>query len=274
MNYRNRFPTLCVSLLLMVLVSAANAATVSYVLDQSNVLPDNIDYLTVTISDDTEGQLDFWVDIKSPLTDIAGSNFGIQAFSFNIAGTTHDVEYHHDRKGDEPPGLAVAAEHRAYGESEEHAPEVEHIRGDKGDRGEGRFCRLDSMLMADDFLLPEGWRVQLGKGGHHEAEDGFNVNLLGTGYSRQDPLHFTVFGLALEDVLAGFSVHVAGFEYVIGECGAGEGEGEFEGERGCEVVTSAWFYGERPAAVVPVPAAAWLFGSGLLGLAGLIRRRS
>ncbi len=33
------------------------------------------------------------------------------------------------------------------------------------------------------------------------------------------------------------------------------------------------FYGTAPTTVVPVPAALWLFGSGLLGLAGLARRR-
>jgi len=33
------------------------------------------------------------------------------------------------------------------------------------------------------------------------------------------------------------------------------------------------FYTSAPTTVVPVPAAVWLFGSGLLGLAGLARRR-
>jgi hypothetical protein len=268
MNDGKHLTTLFFSLLLAALSCSVHAATVSFALDQSNALPDGVDYLVVTISDDVEGQLDFWVDAQSPLTDIAGENFGIQKFTFSIAGDMQS-EWRHGpgHPGDEPPGLAVAAEHRAYGESELHRPEIGHERSGERHRGEGQFCRLDSMLTADAFILPEGWEVQLGKGGRDHEADGFSIRLLGTGSSRQDPLHFTVLGLTLEDVLAGFSAHVAGFEYITGECG----EGEHAGEHGCGI-TSAWFYGERPV-VVPVPAAAWLFGSGLLGMAGVARRR-
>jgi len=270
MNHR-KFTTAAFTTLLLAASCATSAATVSYVLDQSNALPDNVDYLKVTISDNVDGQLDFWVDIQSPLTNIAGENFGIQKFAFNVAGDLlSGKDTHHDweggGEGKEWRGNEVASTHREYGNSEANR------WGNEGWHGEGQFCRLDSVLMAKDFILPDGWEVQLGKGGY-QGEDGFNVRLLGNGNNRQDPLHFAVLGLELEDVLAGFSAHVAGFDFIGGECVSGEGEHEgSEGGYGCKHITSAYFFGDRPV-VVPLPAAVWLFGSGLLGLAGIARRR-
>jgi hypothetical protein len=67
--------------------TAANAASISYVLDQSNALPDGTGYLQVTIADGANGAIDFTVQALSPLTSIAGSNFGIQSFAFNVEGS-------------------------------------------------------------------------------------------------------------------------------------------------------------------------------------------
>lgn len=266
MNSMKQMTVLFTSLLLAILSGGACAATVSYVLDQSNALPDGVDYLTVTISDNVQGQLDFWVDSQSPLTDIAGDNFGIQKFAFNVTGDLLPGKQpsHFGWEGNEPPGIEVASEHREYGNSEAHRMNEAHgWRGEPG-QGEGQFCMLDSVLMAGDFILPDGWEVQLDKGGRHGG-DGFNVRLLGNGNNRQDPLHFYVRGLELEDVLAGFSAHVAGFEFSGDECGEGEHE------HGCKRLTSAYFFGARPV-VVPLPATAWLLGCGLLGLAAVGRR--
>jgi len=274
MNHR-KFTTAAFTTLLLAASCTTSAATVSYVLDQSNALPDNVDYLKVTISDNVEGQLDFWVDILSPLKDIAGENFGIQKFAFNIAGDVLSGTIpHYGWKGDEPPGQEgkewhgndVASEHREYGQS------VANRQGDEGGKGEGQFCRLDNVLMSGNFILPDGWELQAGNGGH-KGEDGFNVRLQGNGNNRQDPLHFTVLGLELEDILAGFSAHVAGFDFMGGECASVEGEQEGqEGEYGCKRITSAHLFGGHTA-VVPLPAAISLFGSGLLGIAGVARRR-
>lgn len=63
----------------------AQAASVSYFMDLSNALPDGTSYLQVTISDGTNGAIDFLVEILGPLTDIADGNFGIQKFGFNVA---------------------------------------------------------------------------------------------------------------------------------------------------------------------------------------------
>lgn len=74
----------CCALLLGPTVTSAT--TVTYILDQSNVLADDVDYLSVMISDNTEGQLDFRVSTLSPLSDQAGNNYGIQSFGLNSLG--------------------------------------------------------------------------------------------------------------------------------------------------------------------------------------------
>jgi hypothetical protein len=93
----------------------------------------------------------------------------------------------------------------------------------------------------------------------------FEFQLDGTGSMRTELLTFSISGVTGDTVFdyatgstlnpsSGefFAAHIAGFDTTNG-------------------VTSAQFAGSTPA--VPVPAAAWLFGSGLLGLAGIARRR-
>jgi hypothetical protein len=72
--------------------SQANAASISYYLDQSNItpLPDGVNYLQVTISDGINGAIDFKVDILQPLLSIsAGSSFGLDSFGFNTIGAAN-----------------------------------------------------------------------------------------------------------------------------------------------------------------------------------------
>lgn len=62
-----------------------NAASISYVLDQSSSLDDGIGYLQVTISDGLAGAIDFTVQMLAPLVAVAGDyGLGIQKFSFNL----------------------------------------------------------------------------------------------------------------------------------------------------------------------------------------------
>ncbi|MSR10045.1 MAG: hypothetical protein EXR82_11105 [Gammaproteobacteria bacterium] len=80
-----------------VFAAPSQAATVSYFLNQSNTLPDGINYLQVTISDEgAPGSIDFKVEVLQPLLDLAGDNFGIQKFAFNIlpgvGATASDVD--------------------------------------------------------------------------------------------------------------------------------------------------------------------------------------
>lgn len=187
-------------------ISRAEAASVQYMLDQSNALEDGVDYLMVTISDDQPGQLDFLVETQPALKQIAGNNFGIASFGFNLV------------------------------------PEVELSRHNK-----------------DKLLLPEKWRVRFKKGMGEAGK--FDVRLMGTGQTRQDPLQFSVLDLGLEDIIPGFASHVAGFE--LEHCGL----------EGKHCISSAFFYGDRQVSEVPVPAAFWLFGSGMLLLGRIATRR-
>lgn len=60
------------------------AASVSYYLTNSDILPDGQNYLQVTISDGLDGAIDFTVQALAPLLEIAGPNFGIYKFAFNV----------------------------------------------------------------------------------------------------------------------------------------------------------------------------------------------
>ena len=76
--------------------AVSSAAMVSYYLDQTNVdqgsLVDGINYAIVSIDDNTAGKITFTITPLSPLTSIAGTNFGLQTFDFNVSGTNplHD----------------------------------------------------------------------------------------------------------------------------------------------------------------------------------------
>ncbi len=69
----------------ILLAFPAQAAIVSYYLDQSDELADGINYLQVTISDEnTPGDIDFTVQVLPGVFNVSdGSNFGMQSFAFN-----------------------------------------------------------------------------------------------------------------------------------------------------------------------------------------------
>jgi hypothetical protein len=56
-------------------------------LNGNPTLADNVGYAQVTIDNNSANALTFTVSLLSPLTSIAGSNFGIQEFGFNVIGT-------------------------------------------------------------------------------------------------------------------------------------------------------------------------------------------
>jgi hypothetical protein len=69
----------------LVATTTGQAASLSYILDQSGSMPDDTGYLRVTISDGLAGAIDFNVQLLQPLLDVSGDKSGIQKFGFNLA---------------------------------------------------------------------------------------------------------------------------------------------------------------------------------------------
>jgi len=124
----------------------------------------------------------------------------------------------------------------------------------------------DDGLAEGDFDLPNGWDVSIDGPHHPMMRHDIWLSSGGMQYA-QDPLVFTIAGLTVDDLGGGteFAAMVTGLP------GTGDGCSNDLGDGG-ECGSHALFYGARPV-VVPVPAAAWLMGSGLLGLVGVARRR-
>jgi len=123
-------------------------------------------------------------------------------------------------------------------------------------------------LTPDDFLVPDSWSIQIAPPQNTmDGFGGFDILVSDGGNSRQNPsLQFSVLGLSLSDIVpielssgtaaqgnVAFAAHVA--DFATSDTG----------------ITSGFFGGST---VVPVPAALWLFGSGLLGLIGIARRKN
>jgi hypothetical protein len=92
----------------------------------------------------------------------------------------------------------------------------------------------------------------------------FDFKLSGTGSTRTEVLSFSI-SCVDNDVPASYaiasSLHPSSGEYFAAHIAGFDTE---------TYITSAKFAGSSP---VPVPAAAWLFGSGLIGLIGIARRK-
>jgi hypothetical protein len=212
----------------------AHAASVSFFLDQSNKLPDGTNYLSVMLTENGTGGVDFLVKTLAPLNDIAGSNFGIQMFGFSFAdGTWGEISGLPDHK---------------HGKDNRHGDDF------------GKHETWDEISG-----LPDHWRVQ-----NNKRMDGFgkfDIRLVGKGNARTDSLSFTVNDVNLNDFGSLFSAHVAGFEW----CTIDDNRRNWCDGRNC--TTSAFFAGTMPVSQVPIPTALWLFGSGLIGLAAVTRRK-
>ena len=74
---------------LAILAAGARAASVSYLLDQSNADPlvaDGQPYVSVTVADGPAGAIGFTVSVLPSLTGIASNNFGLKSFAFSSRG--------------------------------------------------------------------------------------------------------------------------------------------------------------------------------------------
>ena len=230
MNYGKTLAVCALSLLM----GSAQASTVNYILDKSDRLINNVNYISLSISDDTEGQLDFWVQPGSSALEGPLDEFGIFSFGFNLQSTGRKPVYERTRN------LKMMWQSMYISESEER----------------------DSGVSVDDLQLPDGWGVEF-------ESNNFDVNIFAE--AGVDELHFSVLGLSLEDLGRGFGAYVEGL-------GASSHECAYRPWDDCgDIKSRAFIHGYRlvvvePPSAVPVPAAAWLFASGLIGLVGVSRR--
>ena len=139
----------------------------------------------------------------------------------------------------------------------------------------------------DTSGLPSNWGVTIdtATGTNQDGLGAFDVtiNKTGTGQpNRQDPLTFSIdlAGDSVNDYIDGsipgangsflFAVHIAAFadQNPLDPVGTCVGTSLDANNPDCNYLTSVWV-----GSPVPVPAAVWLFGSGLIGLVGLARRK-
>lgn len=106
--------------------------------------------------------------------------------------------------------------------------------------------------------LPEGWSVKTDQ--HMAGYGEFDIQLSMTGDNLADELAFTLAGAGQGQIGNEFAAKVAGYlgQGMAEDAPAGNGDGN----------------GVEPPQAVPLPAAAWLFMSGVAGMFGVARRNS
>ncbi|MHB8474471.1 MAG: VPLPA-CTERM sorting domain-containing protein [Sulfuricaulis sp.] len=73
-------------------VAPSQAASVSFYLNESNRLPDDINYLSVNLTENMTGGVDVMARTLDPLNNLGTKHFGIQKFAFSFDdGTMGDV---------------------------------------------------------------------------------------------------------------------------------------------------------------------------------------
>lgn len=236
---------------------SVQAASISYLLDQSNTLPDGTSYLQVTVADGEDGAIDFTVQVLGPLTEIAGDNFGMDSFAFNV----------------------VAGSYAEAG-SISGLPEGWRARNSKRMDGFGLFDialkgRGNARLETLTFSLTDV-----------EGDTPEDYAVLSTGSSRQGHQFFAahVGGFESGDCYDGCD-GVEPLSFRGGRAAFGPDHPNWKPNKQLPMwmrdgnpdqnydpkdVTSGFFGGST---AVPLPATAWLFGAGMFGVLARARKR-
>ena len=280
----------------LMLASAANAASISVDLDQSNkknAFPSGSDYLRVTISDGDNGDIDFLVETLDPLQDSAAKRgaFGIKSFSFNF-GTSGarsgnidlPTNWRLSNPAHGPFGIYdVSLSANKWNRRDPLSFSISGVDGDRpidylqsvslGEAPLGNF-----LFGADVGGLNIGnnkgkWKEHQGKHmakvfdrllDEHEEEGNWK------GKKGRGPKPFK----KLENIpFDRESPYARKFHRELG-CNSEESDNcskHYEHMFGKRGGGNARFAGGN---VVPIPAAAWLFGSGLLGLIGFRHKQN
>lgn len=224
---------------MLLLAGSVQAATVSTFLDQStkrSIIEQDIGYLKVTISDGKEGNIDFRVESLKPLKNLAGENYAQVGFN------TFSFNF-----------------------------------GDSG-------------AAVENLALPDDWSIR-NKEFRNNPFGVFDVNLRTRKQQLDNMLLFSIKGVEgdrPEDYLSAVSTGDARLGNYLFQAGLKgltfsrpHGDCEQETLRPASVLADcnpvvtkgrARFAGGT--SVVPIPAAAWLFGSALLGLFTTLRRKA
>ena len=198
--------------MLLLFATCTQAASVSYILDQSNRFEDGVDYLSVTLSNEAEeGWLSVTVSILPALQSLLGDAAGIEAFSFNLGDGV--------QTGHGGPGLwgghmhgewcghidHIGGGHEFGGDNEGHEGERRERERHEGGHNEHKGHHGNA-LMRRDFELPDGWHTRFNRGRGNSSM--YDVTVFGR--DPQDPLQFFIEGLSIEDILDEFAVRVSG----------------------------------------------------------------
>jgi len=266
---------LCIAILVvaisLALMSAAGAASVTYSLTTSSddaghisntgftfdLLQDGTEYATVKIDDEgTPGLINFTVSLSSFWTGNEGAagKWGIQSFGFNavddnLTAADPSAEIINIVPAGSPGAWAGSVDYAGQNQNGYGAFDVV-VDYSGAQQANNRALELTFSIQDDGDTIASYFDGSIpGLNGSHF----FAVHI--AGFADQNPL---------DPYLPGDP----GYDPSYGECDLNGADPAIN--KNCNLLVSAWFAG--PATVVPVPAAAWLFGSALGGL-GLMRRR-